>query len=175
MRLLGLPPDLLEILPGLTGKPLKIEFVKDLSGRLGKPVHAGSNMRLRQILLDAELLENRDELTRILLHEVFHFAWVRLGNPRRRSFEELLKSEMEAGARGELGWSAETRKRQLVECDRRQRSRNWREYACESFCDTGAWKYGGLRSHDEWTLGERHRKRRAAWLARIIEGGEFRV
>ena len=123
MRLHGLPPELLEVLPGLTGKPLNIEFVKDLSGRLGKRVHAGSNMRSREILLDAELLEDRDELTRVLLHEVFHFAWVRLGNPRRRSYEDLLKSEMEAGARGELGWSAEERKRELVEGDRRERSR----------------------------------------------------
>ena len=34
------------ILPGLTRETAKIEFVKDLSGQLGKPVYdAGSNMR----------------------------------------------------------------------------------------------------------------------------------
>ncbi len=53
------------------------------------------------------------ELARILVHELFHFAWVRLGNPARRSYEALVREEWKRRARGELGWSAESRKRAL--------------------------------------------------------------
>ena len=53
----------------------------------GQPVYAGSFIRKRQIVLDQELERQPRELARILVHEVFHFAWVRLGNSARRSYE----------------------------------------------------------------------------------------
>jgi len=54
------------------------------------------------------------ELSRILVHELFHFAWVRLSNDTRRSWGALVEVEMARRARGELGWSAEWRKQLLV-------------------------------------------------------------
>ena len=40
----------------------------------------------------------------------------------------------------------------------------WRDYLCESFCDTAAWIYSGVRRHPEYTLAARHRNRRAEWF-----------
>ncbi|MCU1327875.1 MAG: hypothetical protein JWN34_3245, partial [Bryobacterales bacterium] len=52
-----------------------------------------------------------------MVHELFHFVWVRLGNPRRKEWESLLRAEWEARAKGETGWSAEWRKRELKQKD----------------------------------------------------------
>ncbi len=161
--------------PELRALPFRVRFVTDLEAKLGKPVHAGANIRTREVLLDAELAGDGRELARIFLHEAFHFAWVRLGNPRRREYETLLEAEFRARARGEMGWSAEVRKRGLAARDRAERTRKWREYVCESFCDTGAWVYGRYRRHGEWTLAGGRRKRRAECLVRIIEEGGFLV
>jgi hypothetical protein len=58
-------------------------------------------------------------------------------------WEALLLAER---ARGEAGWSAEWRKAALSDADRRHRTRRWREYACEAFCDSAAalWASPGL-------------------------------
>ena len=82
--------------------PIRVQWHPGLRDGHG-PVHAGSFLRERRIAFDCR----RDEFARVFVHEVFHFAWLRLGNPRRRSFEALLSGEWEARARGELGWSAE--------------------------------------------------------------------
>jgi hypothetical protein len=117
------------------------------------------------MVLDQELQRRPRELARILVHELFHFAWVRLSNAVRNSYLKLLRAEWDHKARGELGWSAELRKTNLRR-NRRMRGRNqhWREYACESFCDTAAWLYSGLRKHPEFTLAPSHAKRRAEWF-----------
>jgi hypothetical protein len=96
---------------------------------------------------------------------VLHFVWVRLGNPARRSYEDLLAVER---SRGELGWSAEMRRRALAPPDARARTRRWREYACESFCDTGAWFLTGRARHQEFTLAARARQRRRRWLEELL-------
>ncbi len=163
-------------LPPLDGDPIRISFLPSLHasrGRLhsgaseaGQPVHAASFLRERRIVLDSALRGSRVELTRVLLHELFHFVWARLGNPARRSYEELLEAEMAARARGELGWSAETRKRGLD----RGNERAWRDYLCESFCDSAAWFFAGLRRHEEVTLARRHRERRAEWFRTWVGG-----
>jgi hypothetical protein len=159
----------------IAGAPLRVTFRAELTawrGELrsrdprGTPVHAASHIRRREIVLDADLLRHPEDLARIFVHEVHHFVWVRLGNRRRRAYEEVLRREFEARARGELGWSAENLKRRLGAADIERRSRKWREYVCESFCDTAAWRYAGLRSHPEWTLAERFRRKRAA----VLEG-----
>jgi len=62
----------------------------------GQPVYAGSYIRKREVILDCELRSRPNELARILTHELFHFAWVRLGNPVRRSYERLLRREFES-------------------------------------------------------------------------------
>jgi hypothetical protein len=120
-------------------------------------------------VLDRELSDRPRELARILAHEFFHFVWVRLGNRRRRSFETLLREELKRSARGDLGWSAESRKRALKPSPAASHARAWREYVCESFCDTGAWVFSGVRRHPEYTLAARHRKRRAEWFRAAFE------
>ncbi len=135
----------------------------------GKPVFAGSFIRKREIILDRDLQRQPRELARILVHELFHFAWVRLGNPARRSYEAIVRREWKQHARGELGWSAELRKNALRQSPRLPNSL-WRDYLCESFCDTAAWIYSGVRRHPEYTLAARHRARRAEWFRAEFQG-----
>jgi hypothetical protein len=151
---------LLDRLPPAAGDPIRIRFVRDLSAH--GPIHAGSLLRERRMLLETSLA--RDEFARIFVHELFHFVWLRLGNPRRRSFERLLAREIAAGARGELGWSAEWRKQALDASHRRRRTRRWREYVCESFCDSAAWIYAGAGRHPEFTLAASFRSGRRQWF-----------
>jgi hypothetical protein len=128
-------------------------------------LHAGSFLRDRCMTLHC----TRAELPRIFVHELFHFAWIRLGNPARHGFERVLADEYRASAAGELGWSAEWRKRKLRRADVRDRTRRWREYCCESFCDTAAWLYSGIGRHEEFTLDARFRPRRRAWFDQAFD------
>lgn len=129
-------------------------------------MHAGAFLRERRIAFDAALAADPREFARIFVHELFHFVWLRLGNPRRLGYEGLLRQEMRDGARGELGWSAEWRKRALAPQDAARRTRRWREYVCESFCDTAAWIFSGVEEHAEYTLALRFRRRRRHWFAK---------
>jgi hypothetical protein len=156
----------------LKGRAIRIHFRPELSAgsrklyskrTSGQPVYAGTFIRQRRIVLDLELAGRPKELARILTHELFHFAWARMGNGRRQSYEDLLEREWKKRARGELGWSAESRKSMPDDP-------GWRDYACESFCDTAAWMYSGLTRHREFTLAERHRKRRAEWFHTTFDG-----
>jgi hypothetical protein len=90
--------------------------------------------------------------------------WVRLGNPHRAAWEALLKSEWNAHARGEAGWSAEWRKQKLSSRDVAGRTRFWREYCCESFCDTAAFVFAPNADRSEVTLAPRRLRARAAWF-----------
>ena len=128
-------------------------------------------MRQRSIGFDC----TRVEFPRIFVHELFHFVWLRAGNPVRRAFEELLRTERAAGARGELGCSAEWRKQQLKPRDAAARSRRWREYCCESFCDTAAWIYSGVETHPEFTLAARYGERRRSWFRKTLETGPLLI
>ncbi|HEY6390938.1 MAG TPA: hypothetical protein VIX89_06660 [Bryobacteraceae bacterium] len=157
-------------LPDFDGRSISIRFLPKLSAgsrklysnrNVGQPVFAATFIRKREIVFDQELERKPAEMARILAHELFHFAWVRLGNPARRSYEALLRRERNGHARGELGWSAEYRKLALP---RRPPAAKWRAYVCESFCDTAAWLYSGIRRHGEFTLAGRHRERRAEWF-----------
>jgi hypothetical protein len=150
-------------MPALRGTPVRIESARDLRDRRGA-VHAGSFLRQRRIAFDC----TRAEFPRIFVHEVAHFVWLRLGNATRRSFEELLRAELGQSARGELGWSAEWRKEMLSAADVSARTRRWREYCCESFCDTSAWLFSGVRRHREFTLGQSRRRGRRDWFGRNI-------
>jgi hypothetical protein len=129
-------------------------------------VLAGSFLRKREIVLDRELLTNARELTRIVVHEVFHFVWRRLGNSTRRDWEHLLRNELAANVGGEAGWSAQWRKTELRARDIRQRTRRWREYVCEGFCDTAAWLFTG--QHREMTLDPANRKPRRRWFSQML-------
>jgi hypothetical protein len=144
-------------------------------GAHGTEVHAGAFPRKREIVLASELLDSPPELGRVFLHELFHFVWLRAGNVLRRSWEVLLEGELRQCARGELGWSADLRKRQLSPHDPANRSRRWREYACESFCDSAAWLLGSARVHEEFTLVRRFREGRRRWFQIILNRPELQV
>lgn len=156
----------------LDGAPVRVRFRPSLHahrGRLvstsgGQPVHAGTFLRQRLIVFDSALLARPRELSRIAVHELAHFIWVRSANALRDQFATLLASELDCGAKGELGWSAESRKANL----HRNLPRNWRAYVCESFCDTAAWLYAGFRVHDEFTLASRYRLAREKWFVRTF-------
>lgn len=130
----------------------------------GHEMHAATFLRSRRMVFESQLRLDPAEWRRIVVHELFHFAWVRLGNNARRSWHELLCAEFAAGARGELGWSAEWRKERLSRERLRAATRLARDYACESFCDTAAWLYAGLDGHGEFTLPARWRKPRRLWF-----------
>jgi hypothetical protein len=146
-------------MPRLCGAPVRIGRMSAIRSKYG-PSHAGTLLRERCILFDCTAAE----FPRIFVHEVFHFVWLRAGNVARISFERLLAGEIERGVRGELGWSAELRKEKLTAADRRNRTRRWREYCCEGFCDTAAWLYCDLERHEEFTLAKRCRKIRRQWF-----------
>ena len=157
---------LLRRLPPVAGAPVVIESAPLLRDRRG-PVHGAAFLRERRIALSC----TSSEFPRIFVHELFHFIWLRAGNRARRSFEEVLAAEQWRGARGELGWSAEWRKRALSATAVRARDRAWREYCCESFCDTASWLYSGMPEHDEFTLAARFRRHRRAWFATFVARG----
>jgi hypothetical protein len=148
------------VLPRLAGDPIRVEIRRSLGSHL-----AGASIPRRLILLDAAVLAQRGEFERILIHELFHFAWVRLSNQKRLAWEQVLAGELRERVKGELGWSAEWRKEVLTRADARLRTRKWRLYACESFCDSAAWVFAGLRTHDEFTLAASSRRLRRHWFA----------
>ncbi len=168
--------SLLARFAGIEGRAIRVRFqpvltqsrgkLLSMAGR-GQPVHAGSFIRKREMILEAELRGDRQELARIFVHELFHFVWARLGNPRRRSFEELLRVEIAAGARGELGWSAERMKSRSKGA---RAAAPWRVYIAESFCDTAAFLYAGCRRHEEFTLAARWRRKRVEWFRKSFAG-----
>ena len=159
--------------PTISGAAIKIDFLPNLTswrGKLlsgdprGEAIHGTSFLRERRIVLDTELVNDWQELSRILVHELFHFVWVRLGNPRRHSYQQLLHQEITGNARGELGWSSQWRKDSLKREDPLLRSRKWREYTAESFCDTAAYFYSNCGLHEEYTLSKRYRLKRSVWF-----------
>jgi len=142
-------------------------------GTKGTQVHAASYLRNRRIVLAAELLGDPRELRRIFLHELLHFAWLRLANTDRANWEAVIREEWRGKARGELGWSAEWRKQRLrAGWSSRRR---WREYLCESFCDTGAWVCGRVGRHEEFTLGKTWRNRRRRWWRALLGGRRLSI
>jgi len=126
----------------------------------GKPVHAASFIRRRHIVLESQLLARPRKVKLILIHEIFHFVWVRLGNNRRAGFAALIQTELAHGARGELGESAEAAKQGDL-----------KNYICESFCDTAAWLYSGVKSSPEFTLAARWRQKRKSWFDLNVSSG----
>lgn len=156
------------MLPAISGRAIRVAVRKSLG-----PHHAATSLTRRVILLDSELLQTPGEFERILIHEIFHFAWRRMSNDARRNWEMLLAREFSCGARGELGWSAEWRKAKLGELDSRERTAAWRQYACESFCDTAAWCYAELGAHEEFTLAARWRDGRRRWFRRAFSRAPF--
>lgn len=153
-------------IPRVAGRPVRIEFRSTVLDAFGAPAHAATYLRKRRMVIEQALMADADEFARIFVHELFHFVWLRLSNGKRISYEQLLAKELRRGARGELGWSAQWRKRELSPRHARERSRRWREYCCESFCDTAAWLYAGVPRHPEFTLAASAREVRRRWFNR---------
>lgn len=151
-------------MPALVGAPVSIKILPGLTAHRGKllsgsidrgvPVHAATFIRRREIVLETELTRKASDLRLITVHEIFHFAWARLGNSARRAWAALLEAESSAHARGELGESSSVKKNPAYT----------RDYVCESFCDTAAWLYAGVLRSRHFTLSERWRTRRHAWF-----------
>jgi len=134
------------VLPELSGRPIRVEVRRSLGSHL-----AATSIPRRLILLDAAVFARHGDFERILIHELFHFVWVRLSNQQRRAWEEVLGNELRARAKGELGWSAEWRKDALTRTDARRRTPRWRRYAC-----------GRSRRHD-WRYHQYHGRRRVRY------------
>ena len=154
------------MLPRLEGQPIRVVIRASLGHHW-----AATSIPKRVVFLDREVLTQRGEFERILVHELFHFVWVRLSNQARREWSDLLAAEFENRAKGELGWSAERRKEELSAKDATVRSYAWRGYTRESFCDSAAWMYCGLRGHEEFSLAPLWAGRRAAWLKNLATNG----
>jgi hypothetical protein len=153
---------------------------------LWEHVHAASFIPERYIVLEAGLFRRRVELGRILYHELCHFVWTKLGNPTRRRFAALIGQEFAENVRGELGYSSEYRKASLFRGGKasggsgrtaRVKGRAtpspalWREYICESFCDTGSFVLLGRERrehHSEYTLSDTGRRRRLKMWSEIV-------
>jgi hypothetical protein len=156
------------------GSPIHISFRSQLTAHRGmlrsrEPgcgigVYAASFIKKRKIIVDRHLLKQPQLLRLIVVHELFHFVWPRLGNGARKEFAELLAQELAQRARGELGESAAVKKSMLGKRDCGARSSQWREYVCESFCDTAAWRYSGVKQNCAFTLALLWRKRRKLWF-----------
>lgn len=164
-------------MPELRGRIIQVTVAPSLTAHRGKllsgskkgvAVLAGTFLRKREIVVEQQLLRTPREFSRIFVHEVFHFVWSRLDANRRLAFEALLQREWDKGARGELGWSAESMKLALTSSDVENRTRRWKDYACESFCDTGGWAFGSSGRYAEMTLARTHRERRWRWFLRFL-------
>jgi hypothetical protein len=101
----------------------------------------------------------------ILIHEIFHFVWARLGNVKRAEYALILRREFANGARGELGESAQVKKSVCASIG----APAWRDYVCESFCDAAAFLYAGVDRHDSFTLAERWIRRRRFWFEQTFQ------
>ena len=160
------------------GSPIHLEFLPALTahrgallskGGRGRPVYAASFLRERRVVLEDSLTRDPPRLRLIFTHEVLHFAWWRLGNTRRTDFGALLTEECAARPRGELGESSLVAKDAYLSGSGEGKPRLWRDYVCESFCDTGAWLFSGVEDHDSFQLAARWKSRRAAWFRSLPE------
>ena len=169
-RLTKLTADLHLGLPDLTGRPIRIFVQPQLTahrGRLlsrhphkGVAIHAASFIRERRIVLETQLLRKTRLLRLILVHEIFHFVWARLGNRKRAEYAAIIQHELASGAGGELGESSDVKKTARGPVG----APAWRDYVCESFCDTAAFLYAGVAGHATFTLAQRWIARRRKWF-----------
>lgn len=138
-------------------------------------MYAGSFLRRRSIVLEQQMVKTPRVLERIFVHEVFHFVWSKLSRPLRDSYAELIRAEFRRSVKGELGWSAESMKMALTPEDVAEASRKWKDYLCESFCDTAGWMYGRASRYTEMTLDRKSRDLRRSWVEQHLEGRALAV
>lgn len=161
-------PIYFDLRPSLSAYRGKLLF----GAGIGTPVHAAAFIRKRAVVLEADLFSEADRLRSVLIHEIFHFVWARLGNRQRRAFADLLRNEMQGRARGEVGESSGVKKQSLQKrVSLGPSSRLWRDYVCESFCDSAAAFFSGETANEHFTLAERWAKRRYQLLLHTGEQG----
>ena len=168
-------------LPLEPSSPVQLAFLPELTAHRGKllsragrgtPVYAATFIRQRRIVLETTLLSTPAVLRFIFAHELFHFAWVRLGNKKRAEYSCLLVHEMEQRARGELGESAAVKKAELR--DQPEISPGgplWRDYVCESFCDSAACIFGEGSVHEGVKLAKTWTVMRRDWFLQSLADG----
>ena len=165
-------------LPQIKGGPILLEFRPQLTAYRGKllsgvpdrgcAVHAATFLRERRIVLEDVLLKDSGRMQSILIHELFHFVWWGLGHSSRHSYTLLIRQEIDKGARGELGESSAVAKARLRSSDSELSTARWKNYVCESFCDTAAWIYGARRTNPSATLAQTRVNQREAWFAQHL-------
>lgn len=96
----------------------------------GEEVFAASFLARREIVFASELLDHAPALVEIFAHEIYHFAWRRLGNVERAAWAQLLQGETKPK---HAGLSSRLRYEEFIE---RRADRRWKNYVCEAFCDT---------------------------------------
>lgn len=167
-------------MPLEAGRPVQVAFRPALTAYNGKllsradrgtPVYAAMYIRRRKMVLETSLLAHAAALRFVFVHELFHFAWVRLGNKTREEYSGLLLTEIARRARGELGESSAVKKTELREhAGVSPSSALWRDYICESFCDSAACIFTGRTVHEGPNLAKRWRAIRGDWFDKKIEG-----
>lgn len=165
-------------LPLHASNPVRVTFLPKLTAHGGKllsgtdcgtPVYAASFIRQRRIVLETGLLSTPAALRFIFVHELFHFAWLRLGNTRRAEYSTLLTRELDGKARGELGESSAVKKAEVrFERNICPQSQVWRDYLCESFCDSAACLFGGGPVHDGVKLANTWTVLRRDWFLQSL-------
>jgi hypothetical protein len=170
-------------LPLKPSSPVQLAFLPELTAHRGKllsgtnrgtPVYAASFFRKRRIVLETGLLSSPAILRFVFVHELFHFAWVRLGNRRRDEYSHLLRQEIDAHARGELGESSAVKKEELQrKFDLGVGSGLWRDYVCESFCDSAGSMFTAGPVHKGLKLGKTWTALRREWFLQNLSD-EFR-
>jgi hypothetical protein len=170
-------------LPLEPSSPVQVAFLPEITAYRGKllsgtnrgtPVYAASFIRQRRIVLETSLLSSPLVLRFMFVHELFHFAWVRLGNVRRDQYSRLLRDELDSKARGELGESSAVKKAELlVQGGLSLRQKIWSEYVCESFCDSAGSIFTDGPVHNGAKLGKDWTALRHEWFLRNL-GDEFR-
>jgi len=155
------------------GEAIPIEFRPNLRAR-GSEVHASTFLHRRLIILDSALLRNRPERERILAHEIFHFVWWK-APAIRAAYADRIHQEFASGIKGEMGWSAEWRKLELKPADLKHHTRRFRDYLCESFCDSSACLLLRISRHPEITLPARARRARRNFFEAYVAGRRLKI
>ena len=168
-------------LPFEPGRPVQVAFLPELTAHRGKllsradhgtPIYAATYIRRRKIVLETSLLADSAALRFIFVHELFHFVWVRLGNKTRDEYSGLLLAEIAGRARGELGESSGVKKAELREhVELSPSSALWRDYMCESFCDSAACLFTGCIVHEGPKLAKRWTAIRRDWFGKNLDDG----
>ena len=128
----------------LTGRPIEIRYQANLLDTAGNAAHAATFIRDRLIVLDEDLQKD-SRGARCAFCSMN--CCTSSGCGRETGAASHGKTSCAKNGKRAFAANADGRpsgaRMQLRAVDVRVRTRAWREYCCESFCDTGAWFCGG--------------------------------